>query len=162
MRLQIPGQPLPVKNILTCPALTASHLPLWLTSFHLPGSRCPFQTTLGLGHIQYGGVQHRYRYALSKASRPLDHAFLISGLHRFGEALSGSAFSLLIFRNILETAHPRWILEMSFLHSRLAQLFSLSRARHPMSIDLPRHPWYGGARVLISAICHRDPFLLTQ
>lgn len=94
--------------------------------------------------------------------RSLDHCFLTSGLLRFGEELSGSAFSLLILRNLLETATPPWLLQVLFLYSRLAQLFKLSRARRPLSITSPGHPWYGGAQIIVSAVCSRDPFLLTQ
>jgi len=75
-----------------------------------------------------------------RASRALDHCFLVSGLMRFGEELSGSAFSLLILRNLLETASPAWLLEVFFLHSRLSQLFKLSRSKRPLSITSPGHP----------------------
>jgi len=39
--------------------------------------------------------------------RALEHAFLITGLQRFGEALTGYSFNLLIFKNVLATASPR-------------------------------------------------------
>jgi hypothetical protein len=97
-----------------------------------------------------------------RTARPLDHCFLAYGLLRFGEELSGGAFSLLILRNLLETASAAWLMEVFFFHSRLAQLFKLSRARKPLSITSPGHPWYGGAQMVVSSICSRDPFLLTQ
>lgn len=97
-----------------------------------------------------------------RSRRSLDHSFLASGLLRFGEEISGSSFSLLIFKNLLATAHPLWLLEVFFFHNRLAQLFRLSRSRRKLLISSPAHPWYGGAKIIVSAICSRDPFLLTQ
>lgn len=104
----------------------------------------------------------RRRYLPSRATRSLDHAFLVSGLHRFSEHLGGAAFSLLLFRNILEIASSQWLLEVYFFHSRLNQLFRLARGRRASALNSPRHPWYGGAQAIVSAICTRDPFLLTQ
>lgn len=75
-----------------------------------------------------------------RAARSLDHCFLAYGLLRFGEELSGGAFSLLIIKNLLETASAAWLMEVFFFHSRLAQLFKLSRARRPLSITSPGHP----------------------
>lgn len=83
-----------------------------------------------------------------RATRSLDHCFLAYGLLRFGEELGGGTFSLLIIRNLLETASAAWLMEVFFFHSRLAQLFKLSRARKPLSITAPGHPWYGGLKWL--------------
>lgn len=98
----------------------------------------------------------------SRFNRAIDHSFLTGGLFRFGEELSGGAFSLLLLKNLLQTAHPLWVMEVFFLHSRLSQLFKLSRSRSRMLITSPSHPWYGGAKIIVSSICSRDPFLLTQ
>lgn len=100
----------------------------------------------------------------ARFGRTQDHSFLVAGLHRFGEQLSGASFNLLIFRNLLEAAEPRWLLEVFFLHSRLAQLFSLSRGRGGPATPLtqPTHPWYGGAQIIVSAVCSRDPSFVTQ
>jgi hypothetical protein len=76
----------------------------------------------------------------ARSARSLDHCFLAYGLLRFGEELSGGAFSLLIIKNLLETASAPWLMEVFFFHSRLAQLFKLSRARRPLSITSPGHP----------------------
>lgn len=97
----------------------------------------------------------------SRVSRSLDHCFLTYGLLRFGEELSGAAFSLVLLKNLLETAHPLWVLEVYSLHSRLGQLFKLSRGRG-RSLGRPSHPWYGGAKMIVSSVCSRDPFLLAQ
>lgn len=98
----------------------------------------------------------------SRFNRSIDHTFLVGGLFRFGEELSGGAFSLLLLKNLLQTAHPLWVMEVFFFHSRLSQLFKLSRSRNKLLITSPSHPWYGGAKVIVSSVCSRDPFLLTQ
>jgi len=95
-------------------------------------------------------------------TKPIDHAFLVSGLLRFGEELGGSFFSLLMLKNILENAHPTWVLEVLLLHSRLSQVFKLSRSRSKATISAPSHPWYGGSKIIVGAVCSRDPFLLAQ
>lgn len=94
--------------------------------------------------------------------RKLDHSFLTKGLLRFGEELSGSAFSLLILKNLLATASPQWLIEVFRLHSRLFHLFKLLRSRRYIPVSSRRHPWYGGAKIIVSSVCSRDPFLLSQ
>lgn len=64
----------------------------------------------------------------------------MSGLHRFGEVLGGAPFNLLIFRNLLETAEPLWLLEVFYLYSRLSQLFSIGRTSNVANIMAPTHP----------------------
>jgi hypothetical protein len=126
-----------------------------------------------LATLDRGPVEGRYlfvdptlksfrRFLASRSYRSLDHSFLVAGLHRFGEQLSGASFSLLVFRNLLEIAHPRWVLEVFSFYGRLSQLFSLSRSRNVLAISSPNHPWYGGAQIIVSSVCTRDPFLLTQ
>lgn len=100
--------------------------------------------------------------AVATAQRTLEHAFLITGLQRFGETLTGYTFSLLIVKNLLAGAHPNWLFETFVLYSRLAQLFSLTRHRGATSLESPTHPWYGGAQTIVSSVCTRDPFLLAQ
>ena len=86
----------------------------------------------------------------------------MAGLHRFGEALAGGAFALLLVRNMLSTASYAWALEAAVFQSRLAQIFHSSSKRRRSSITSPFHPWHGGAKTLVSAVYGRDPFLLTQ
>lgn len=98
----------------------------------------------------------------SRPGRTLDHAFLLAGLHRFGEYLSGSPFTLVMFRNLLQVADPEWLLEIFFFRGRLQRLFSLARGKNAANLNLPSHPWYGGPQMIISSVCSRDPYLLTQ
>lgn len=48
------------------------------------------------------------------------------------------------------------------MHSRLSQLFKLAKSKNKILISSPSHPWYGGAKIIVSAVCSRDPFLLAQ
>ena len=98
----------------------------------------------------------------SRPGRSRDHAFLLAGLHRFGEYLSGSPFTLVMFRNLLQVADPEWLLEIFFFRGRLQRLFSLARGKNAANLNLPSHPWYGGPQMIISSVCSRDPYLLTQ
>lgn len=100
--------------------------------------------------------------AQARPGRGLDHAFLLAGLHRFGEYLSGSPFTLVMFRNLLQVADPEWLLEVFFFRGRLQRLFSLARGKNAANLNLPSHPWYGGPQMIISSVCSRDPYLLTQ
>jgi hypothetical protein len=101
----------------------------------------------------------------TKYLRGKDHTFMVAGLHRFGEHLSGGPLNLLVFRNLLEVADPVWLLEIFYLYNRLNQLFNIARHSGTTSttgIDAPTHPWHSGAQTIVSSICSRDPSLLTQ
>lgn len=98
----------------------------------------------------------------ARAKAGVDSAFVVAGLHRFGEALAGSAFSLILVKNMLQTASYAWALEAAVFQSRLAQIFYRAAGTSGKAIVAPRHPWYGGGKVLVSSVYGRDPFLLTQ
>ena len=146
---------------LPCPLPLRGWLSFNLTNF-LTKPKSIFYTQPGVGE---GAVYFCYGKRASRASRfnrSVDHSFLVAGVLRFGEELSGAPFSLLILKNLLQTAHPLWVLEVFFLHSRLSQVFNLSRSKNKMLITSPSHPWYGGAKIIVSSVCSRDPFLLAQ
>ena len=88
----------------------------------------------------------------------LDHAFVVAALHRFGEALSGGAFTLLIVRNMLTTASAAWAVEAAAFQTRLAIIFPRRPHRRSKKVS----QWYGGGRTIVSSVYGRDPYLLTQ
>lgn len=92
----------------------------------------------------------------------VESAFIVAGLHRFGEALAGTAFSLILVKNMLRTASHAWALEAAMFQSRLAQIFYRAAGTSGKAIVAPRHPWHGGGKVIVSSVYGRDPFLLTQ
>lgn len=89
------------------------------------------------------------------ARRSVEHAFIISALHRFGESLSGSSFALIIVRNMLANAPLGWALEAATFQTRLAKIFPRKKRRRTSQ-------WHGGAKTIVSSVYGRDPFLLTQ
>lgn len=76
----------------------------------------------------------------TKRQRDYEHGLLVLGLQRFSEHLSGSAFSLVIFRNLVSVATPAWLIDMASFHYRLVQIFKLTRSKNPMSVLSPKHP----------------------
>lgn len=101
------------------------------------------------------------RYRRWSKDRSYDHGFLVLGLQRFGENMSGGQCSMLVYRNLVKVATEPWVVDMASFHARLVQIFNLSRIKNPKPVNSPRHQWYGGAKAVVSSIYARDPFILT-
>lgn len=143
------GKTLPINNPAGSPTMallglrrmSVHNYTLWQTTAFKAPVRSPSAPAIALQAFTSYNLNRRPRWlGGSKYLRSLDHSFIVSGLHRFSEALGGAAFNLLLFRNLTETATQQWLLEIYFFQSRLIQLFKLAKGKGAALLHSPKHP----------------------